>query len=168
MSNKRAFFVVGSEGSGTYMLAEALVEAGCFYIPEEMEQDLERVLKLNIGTDVVIRRSIPHAGEFIDLYTLAAIMRDAGFDLRIIAIVREPNATINSVFNRVAQDKEGILDNMHGAWTCISELMQGFVVLPITYEAITQSRGFQQWLFNELELDMPGYSFYDGNAKYYE
>jgi len=168
MSNKRAYFIVGSEGSGTYMMAEALVEAGCHYIPDE--DDFQLAVENCEKDTVVVRRSVPHAGEFIDLYTLAAIMRDTGFDLRIIAIVREPNATINSVFNRVAQDKESILDNMHGAWTCISELMQGFTVLPITYEAMIGSKGFRQWLFNDyLYLKQPSnYIFLDANRKYYE
>ena len=169
MANKRCFFVVGPEGSGTYMMAEALVEAGCFYIPEELDSDFDKVVSLTKEQDIVIRRSIPHRGEFIDLYTIASVAKNAGYDVQAIAIFREPNATALSVRNRNGTPQHFAIRNMIGAMTCISELDTGFSVLPITYEAVVGSYEFTKWLFNYLELSYPhNYVFYDGNEKYYE
>lgn len=169
MSNKTCCFVTGSEGSGTYMLTEALVAAGCFYIPEEMESDFEKVLKLDVGSSIVIRRSIPHRNEFIDLYTIASIAQIAGYDVKAIAIFREPNATWKSVNKRSGTSQKDVFENMMGAMTCISELSMGFQVLPITYEAVVWSSGFRRWLFEEyLGLTMPDYPFYNANMKYYQ
>ena len=170
MTNKRCFFVVGPEGSGTYMLSEALVIAGCLYVPDESTTDIERLLNWNPKQDAVIRRSIPHRGEFIDLYTIASVVKSAGYDVQAIAIFREPNATCHSVYRRAKTKRNDVYENMMGAMTCISELSMGFPVLPITYEAVVGSVGFREWLFVEkFSLKYPNsYKFYDGNKKYYE
>ena len=149
------------------MMAAALVGSGCLYIPEEL--DLDIVLERAIDKDIVIRRSIPHRGEFIDLYTIASMAQMAGYAVTAIAIFREPHATSLSVFNRNGTPQGYVFENMIGAMTCISELSMGFQVLPITYEAITQSRGFQEWFFGYLGfLPINSNFFYDGNRKYYE
>ena len=168
MTSKRCFFVVGSEGSGTYMLAEALIAAGCEYI--DTETDLRRALMMPGRSDnVVIRRSIPHRGEFIDLYTVASIANLAGYRIQAIAIFREPNATCHSVYRRAKTKRNDVYENMMGAMTCISELSMGFSVLPITYEAVVGSWNFRYWLFEKYcGLKYPeGYKFYDGNSKHY-
>jgi len=167
MANKRCFFVVGPEGSGTYMMAEALADAGCHYVSEE-EHFSNHLKSLGEG-NIVIRRSIPHRGSFIDLYTIAGIAQMAGYEVIAIAIFREPNATALSVRNRNGTPQHFAIRNMIGAMTCISELDTGFSVLPITYEAVVGSYEFTKWLFNYLELSYPhNYVFYDGNEKYYE
>jgi len=167
MTNKRCFFVVGPEGSGTYMMAEALVEAGCSYIANE--GNLEGVLPYCPDDTIVIRRSIPHRKEFIDLYTIASIASQAGYDVLPIGILREPNAVRLSVYNRAATIKKDVFENMIGAITCMAELGSGFPILPITYEAMIGSKGFREWLFREIGLPYPSnYIFLDQNGKYYE
>lgn len=162
--------MVGPEGSGTYMLTEALVKSGCFYIPEELDPDFERVLSLVTEQDVVIRRSIPHRNEFIDLYTIASIAKTAGYDVMAIAIFREPYSTWKSVHRRSKTSKKDVFENMMGAMTCVSELSMGFSVLPITYEAVVGNWNFRYWLFEEYcDLNYPaGYTFYNGNKKHYD
>ena len=164
--DKRCFFIVGPEGSGTYMMAEAFGKAGCEYVSEE--EHFSNFLKSLGDKDIVIRRSIPHRGEFIDLYTIAGVAQMAGYEVRAISILRQPYATYRSVSARREITKPDVYENMLGAMTCIAELGSGFPVLPITYEAVVNNPAFRYWLFvTELDLKYPDYEFYDGNAKYY-
>ena len=169
--SKRCFLVVGSEGSGTYMLAEALVESGCFYVPEEIEEDLEKILNLINEQNIVIRRSIPHRNEVPDIDEIYGQLLDAGYEIKIIAIVRDPKATVKSIVSRTGIETHEALENMVLAWREIGELLLGIEsgFFPITHEAVVGNPQFVHWLFTEmLGLDYPwDYKFYDDNAKYY-
>ena len=61
--SRRAFFVLGAEGSGTNLLAEALVLAGCHEDPRHRvymdDYEFEKMPDL-----LMFRRSLPHAGRW--------------------------------------------------------------------------------------------------------
>lgn len=166
MLNKRCFFVIGPEGSGTYMMAEALVEAGCTYVAEE--KDLRNYLMENDYDPIVIRRSIPHAGKFLDLPRICDDIWWAVYNLIPVVMVREPNATIKSVQRRNPQEANKVKYNMKIAWQNIGDLAKLMAIRPIPYEALIHSPDFVDWLFeDEWGLSSPLYSFTDQNRKYY-
>jgi hypothetical protein len=79
--NRRAFIVLGPEGSGTYMLANAIEAAD----PEAF----------------VLRRSYPHAGEWPRIEKLIQECRFRSYhDITIIFILRDFYATAQSVLRR--------------------------------------------------------------------
>ena len=165
--NKRCFLVLGPEGSGTYMMAEALTEAGCEYV--NSEYNLGNFLAACQHDTIVIRRSLPHAGEWIDLQGLVEEIWFANYEIVPVVLVREPNATIESVLRRMPQKRHVVRYNIAVTWRKLGELANTLYFLPIPYEAIVGSEGFRKWLFKEWKLPYPeNYKFYDGNRKYYE
>lgn len=168
MNNKICYFVVGTEGSGTYMMAEAIAEAGAHYIDEEKKIGI--ALAKCHEPVVVIRRSLPHRNEWPDLSGIAGQVTHAGYFVIFIAIFRDPNAAIRSVMNRREVGRIKATENM--AWSIgrIGELVGQYPVFPITYEAVVGSMGFRYWLFTQaLELRYPSnYTFRDENRKYYD
>ena len=47
MGNRRCFFVIGPEGSGTYMMAEALVDAQQMITPDKLKEVIDTCKKIN-------------------------------------------------------------------------------------------------------------------------
>jgi len=163
--NKKCFLVVSPEGSGNYMIAEALVEAGCEYVNEE--ENLREVLSKCQSDKVVIIRSLPHRGKFPDIMAVCDDIWWASYDIVLVVMVREPNATIRSVQRRMPQETSKVKYNMKVAWQHIGILANHFPVRPIPYEALVHSKQFREWLFGEWGLKCPGYHFKDENKKYY-
>jgi hypothetical protein len=155
---RKAFIVLGAEGSGTYMLANAI---------EAADPDV-----------FILRRSYPHAGEwpvFSDL--LEECRFRSHYDIHVIFIMRDFYATAQSVLHR---DPERKLINLYNNQSMaaaeignIIEPLSGIMaerLTYVTYEAFVGSEGFRRWLFEErLGLPFPeDFEVYDGNVKYYE
>lgn len=91
MSDKRAFLVLGPESSGTRLATQILLAAGCTGSAEHY-QPLDR--HPAEGDLVVWRRSVPHAGEPLDLGRLLAKLH--GYQVQVVVTVRDPVATRRS------------------------------------------------------------------------
>jgi hypothetical protein len=96
---RRVFFVVGAEGSGTYMLTEALVKAGCFW-RQGHESHLEDYRFDKVPSPFVFHRSLPHAGEWPDLRVIVPQAKEAFDEFYLLYIFRDFYATQQSVLNR--------------------------------------------------------------------
>ncbi len=156
--NRKTFFVVGGEGNGTYMLHDSLVEAGC--------TSYGNVYGLK-GTNIeytVIRRSLPHAGEWIDIKEMYMELVHTFFErVHMLMIVREPNAAAKSVEMRdPTRDFRGLyygsyLGQQRQAFHKLTEVAGLTMKLTyLTYEAFIHSEGFRRWLFEErLQLPYP-------------
>lgn len=172
-NKRRAFFVIGSEGSGTYMLAEALVAAGCRYNSGLESMPLDVTAFENLEGDIAIRRSIPHGGKFFDVMDFVDEIIALGYAVHILGLYRDIHACAMSVATRKGDEYYlDSLKNQRHATRIIGNAGQWKRVLftHITYEAFVHSEGFRRWLFEErLGLPYPeDYKVYDGNIKYYE
>jgi hypothetical protein len=160
---KRAFIATGPEGSGTYMLAEAIVATGVVFYHSTFEHepihpdDLKRA-----DGDIVIHRSLPHARRMPDLQAMRSdLVMYGGFqfeNIHTLFIVREMNATISSVIRR---NPAITYDEQHIIWRKAFQHMsyEYYIAKPIilvTYSAFCLSEGFRRWLFEErLQLPYP-------------
>lgn len=160
-----AYFVVGPEGSGTNMLEEAFVSAGCYRDSTHASArgfiDLSETQK-----PLVFRRSLPHAWVWPDLKGYTTQMREAGFTVKPVIIFREWNATVQSVMRRDPERiKDRVESNMQRAIREIGKLIDPIY---ITYEAFCLEPKFRRWLFVErFGLAEPDIEIKYANLKYY-
>lgn len=172
---KQAFFVLGPEGSGTHMLRNALVEAGCSWKQgHESYQDDYHFEEM--PSPFVFRRSLPHAGRWPRLTDMLDLLNDAGFSVHILFILRDFFATAKSVVHREYQGTiEDCYDNQRsaiihfGSEMEICQIYHLFPITYITYEAFCLNEGFRKWLFEErLQLPCPEnfQIFYSGDQYY--
>lgn len=155
----KAFLVVGPEGSGTYLLWEALASAGCGI-------DIEERPEL-----YTVRYSLPHAHEWPDLLDITGEIEERGYSIQPLIILRDYYCTIMSVLRR---DKDisfpAVELNMSNALWKIGQLASNYpYTIYITYEAFCQNERFRRWLFcNRLGLSEPDIEIKYANEKYYE
>ena len=159
---KRAFFVVGPEGCGTYMLAEAFVNAGCTYCDKaEVDKYLAKEQPLNM----VLRRSLPHAGLWPNIDQIARQMEGRFYEVNFLWIIREQYAAKQSVIAR----KENYLPfEYEKAVQVIADKLDKLGGRLVSYEYFVFSAAYRKQIFSELGLPAPEMEFYDGNKKYYE
>jgi hypothetical protein len=149
--------VLGAEGSGTYMLANAI---------EASDPDV-----------FVLRRSYPHAGEWPKFNHLIQECRFRNFfEIDVLFIVRDFYATSQSVLRR---DPDRELHILYGTQSAALADIGNSIIRPftgifaddftyVTYEAFVGSEGFRRWLFEErLGLPYPDFEVTDENSKYY-
>ena len=166
---RRAFFVIGPEGSGTHMLTDAFRSVGCHEEPWHGGYPDDGNYRFNTMPDLfVFRRSLPHAYRWPDIQVIRKQMEyDGGYKVQPLLIMRDWFCTIKSVIRRGYQ----------GEWeTCESNMRQGplmaFRDLPdliyVTYESFCHHPQFRRWLFGEkLELPNPTLEIKYANPKYY-
>lgn len=160
-----AYFVVGPEGSGTNMLEEAFVSAGCYR--DSKHASIQNLPDFSESeSPLVFRRSLPHAGEMPDLFMCASLMMRAGFRPQPIAIFRDWNATVQSVLRRDPETRASVVEaNMRKAIRAIGHMIEPIY---ITYEAFCLEPGFRKWLFVErFGLMEPDIEIKYANLKYY-
>ena len=169
MSKRRCFFAMGWEGSGTNLLAEALVSAGCHY--EGWHAGYNDDYKFDEMPDLLVfRRSLPHAHRWPDLQHLRNQMENAGYSVQPLFTVRDWNSTICSVIRRGYQgSREDCEGNMRYA---LGHVYEGFgdELIVVSYEAFCQSPAFRKWLFcDRLGLKEPTIKIRPSeNEKYYD
>ena len=164
--SKIAYFVVGAEGSGTRMMTHALTLSG---VHEDYAQwDFGDTPTLNTPHDkIVIHRSLPHGQAWPNLYLIEKTLREAGFSVVPIAMIRDINATVNSQLRR------GYCDTwLHGYTKARNALQTIFAqlptVTPVTYEAFCLNPKFRTWLFTQhLKLPNSTIDIQYANEKYY-
>ena len=159
--SKTAFFVFGTEGSGTYMLAEAFVSAGCFY-----DDELRESVPDDFPNKVVARLSVPCAGKFIDPAKTYIPYLNAGYDVFSCIIFRDVNASRESVKRRSPEKTDfDMWEEYLKAMKLIATILANSV--HVNYEAFVGNAGYRKWLFNFYGLDEPKGEWFNANEKYY-
>ena len=170
MNKRRAFFVLGSEGSGTNLLAEALVLAGCYEDPRHRvymdDYEFEKMPDL-----LMFRRSLPHAGEMPFLGVIAHDMKKkGGYEIQPLLIVRDWYCTIQSVLGRDPKRRKIVVEaSMRvGLFRVFDEFVVDDLIY-ISYESFCLHPEFRRWLFVErLGLKESTIEIKYANPKYYE
>jgi hypothetical protein len=91
---KKLFFVMGPESSGTRLTTKILCESGCFGDFEHyqrLDEFVDNNIKLGDITNsnlLVFRRSIPHGNYFPDILKIVDDFSNFEFDIYIIITVR--------------------------------------------------------------------------------
>lgn len=150
-STRKAFFTIGQEGSGTYMLHNAIVNSS------------------NNDDHIAMRVSVPHAHRWPEIRNIIEDLFSKGYYVLPIIIMREKVATLNSIN---ARDKTRILTDMdyHARLSYIMEQTAPFSMHleMITYEAFVTSESFRRNFFDRIGLPYPeGMQIYNANEKYY-
>lgn len=162
---KRAFFVIGPEGCGTYMLAEAFVSAGCTYCDKDV---IEEFLKEQQPDMFVFRRSLPHAGTYPDVPDILGNLNMIGYKTTMVAIVRDQRTAEISTFMRKFNETYVPGDKYGFAIRVIGHYVQNGTCRLISYEYFVSSPPYRKQLFEDYGLPEPEMGFYDGNEKYYK
>lgn len=165
---KRAYIVIGPEGSGTRMMTQALIDGGCWGDAGH-QQDLDIISFSEYGhlsEMIVFRRSLPHARWWPDLQLYIEAFENSGYNVFVIAMNREDDYMIASQLARqhITAERQGRL-NIAVARTVISRLTR---CLKIGYEAVIEP-GVLAGFISSIGLDGDKVTQpYDGNAKYEE
>lgn len=161
LNMKRAFFIIGPEGCGTYMLAEAFVSAGCTYCDQE---DVDRYLAQEQPHEMTLRRSLPHAGVWPNIEQIAKQMEARFYEVNFLWIIREQYAAKRSV---IARKPVYTAFEYEKAIQIIGNNLDRFGGRLISYEYFVLSPEYRQNIFSEFKLPPPEMEFYDGNRQYY-
>lgn len=166
---KRAYYVTGAEGSGTTMMTEALVAAGCHW--EQWHEGLYDDYRFeDMPSPFVFHRSIPHAKLWSTSIDYCGLLQDASFAVCMLFMTRDVNAANLSI------EKRGGRSNLHLHREIYRQLglylnsVSQFEFVPVSYEAFCLSPGFRKWLFEErLGLTNPvDFEIKYANEKHYE
>ena len=175
MVEHSVFIVVGSEGTGTHMLRDFLVAAGCSWRQEDESIQPEYDFR-GVDHPFVFHRSIPHAGKIDNLGSIIDSSRSFGVQPWLLFIVRDGNAAAQSVERR---DPDRNFDRLYfnsyyslqrQALATVGKVAgntMGFDL--ITYEAFCLQEGYRRWLVDRWGLTYPeDFEIKFANDKYYE
>jgi len=162
VSLKRAFFILGPEGCGTYMLANAFVEAGCIYCDKD---DVEEFLKEQQPPRIVLRRSLPHAGKWINPKEVIRQLERKYYNVEVLCILRDQYAAKRSV---IARREIYTPFEYEKAMQIIGLSLDSLGGRVISYEYFVLAPDYRRSIFFEFGLQEPKeMEFYDGNKQYY-
>lgn len=142
--SKKAFLVLGPESSGTRLVTQCLVAAGCDG-DSSHEQRFDRPSNLGqAGNPIVWRRSLPHGHGWPDLdFLLRALWLYGYQDIQVIALVRTHYCSVRSQVhgeNRHAGSYQQAERNIAAAIRRIASfvLENNLPVRWVTYESIAE------------------------------
>jgi hypothetical protein len=164
-----AFFILGSEGSGTRMLTRAFVTLGAFGDYTHRQ----RLDNLDFGCargHIVLRRTIPHDLEMPPIARLVTLMEAAGFERVVpILIVRDKDATARSQVKQhwVYTEDEAKADIAIAIEQAYLELASvGMLPMVVHYEPFVKSADVRRLFFNSFGLPEPaGMEFVDASGQ---
>lgn len=168
----RAFFIIGCESSGTRMMAEAFVRVGCWGDVDNIQR-LD-TLHFNIippDTDIVFRRSVPHAKKWPPLFGIYNMLKAHGFEVIPIIIQRDDLYTAQS---QIARGHASTLVtakwNVERGRKYITSQMKKLGINPkkIKYERFVTKELVRKNFFDRYDLPVPDMEFYNANLKYQE
>ncbi len=168
MVDKRAFFVVGPESSGTRFVQRSFISAGCTNRRDWMFNENDGKHNFNSKTDIVFHRSIPHQMVIPELKFIRLAMENSGFNVIPLLVVRDWHCTVLSQLNRgISKDSEEAEGKIRMAIAKVAVDLPDFLL--ITYETFCNQPGFRQWLLMErYGLTKPTEPVFFENSKYYE
>lgn len=165
-SDRRAFFVVGPESSGTRMLTRAFMSIG-FFGDDGHDQAFDSLDFKNCEHNwIVFRRSVPHNGEWPHLDALRQAMVIGGYNVTPVAIFRDPEVTARSQVkanhcNAIEQARLNVLSarNLIFAYLGIHNLIM------VDYEQFGHDK-YRAHIFEQMGLPCPSGHFSNSNEKY--
>jgi hypothetical protein len=161
---KTAYFVMGPESSGTRMLTEAFIKAGC-YGDSSIDQRMD---DMNFSEDLIVfRRSLPHGGIWPNIPYIISKM--AGYTIRPIMILRDKAYTIKSQIKNqhVATEIEAIDNIRFGIEYAYRNLAaEGLSLTVVLYETFVKYPEVRGLFFKSFGLVSPSMEFHDGNLQY--
>jgi hypothetical protein len=174
--DRRAFLILGGEGTGTYMMRDVLVNAGCSWDSrfDSFEYDWQDLMRMK---DLfVFRRSIPHADEWPEVGKIIRDLKKASYDpVFVIWMVREMHAACMSVKRRRKEATGAELIYNYLASFPLQQNIPNWPTLTenfaqISYDYFVTWGPYRRWLFKyRFKLPYPeNYLFFDGNRKYFE
>ena len=166
------------EGSGTYMLRNALVAAGCF--ADGRTDGIHEDYKFETMPDLLaVRRSYYHGGRRPDLKAVFSQLIVRDYRVVILFITRDSYATARSLLARLPTSDETTLNNCLSSqeesflriaefWSAYRDFPAKFIM--VSYEAFCLTPGYRKWLFEDmLRLTNPvDFEIKYANDKYYE
>ena len=164
---KRAFFVIGAESSGTRVLTRAFISAGCWGNGGHVQR-LDARPKFDVFPDLIVfRRSLPHfhgASRWFDVGEIQENIKNAGYELTTVAIMRDPAITALSQTrdNQHADTLKEAEANIEKATRIIGLFADEF----IHYHTFVTDAWYRKEKFDGFGLPEPDMEFYDGNWKY--
>lgn len=167
MDEKRSYLVLGPESSGTRMMTEILIAAGCDGdAGHEQRWDTESPT----SDRIVWRRSAPHGGGWPNIDGMVWELRRLGYSVFAIVLNRDWTAMAKSQGESWGHTFESAIRNIRSAYPHIfSDLrIKNVPYICVSYESLIQ-RGPQVLspLFEILGgLDVPEFTVYDGNSKW--
>jgi len=166
--NKRAFFIVGPESSGTRFINRSFISAGCYSKYKWQFSEHDGRHNFNVKADIVFHRSLPHQRLWPDLAHLRLSMENSGFNVVPLLVVRDWRCTVLSQLHREMVESSAEAEkNIRKAVHTVATHLMDFTL--ISYENFCEQPQFREWLFVErFGLKPSTEPIYDGNAKYYE
>lgn len=158
---KQAFFIVGAEGSGTRMLADSFVAAGCI----ACDRDIAFFLAEQQPSWLVVRRSLPQAGEWLALEAVIKTLRAKQYKCTVLFVVRDQLASELSI-KRKEENPTAREDFWH-ALSVMAAFAQEYEGRLLSYEYFVLSQDYRRAIMRGYGLREPETKFYDGNKQYY-
>lgn len=163
---KIAYFVIGPESSGTRMLTKAFISAGCFG-DSSIDQRMD---DMNFSESLIVfRRSLPHGGVWPHITHIVDVMRQSGYRVHPVMIIRDKTCTIKSqIKNQHVTTEIEAMDNIRFgieyAYRHLSSI--GLNPVVVLYEIFVKYPESRELFFKSLGLMAPLMEFHDGNLKY--
>ncbi|GAA5120653.1 hypothetical protein JIN84_05855 [Luteolibacter yonseiensis] len=165
---KRAFLITGAEGCGAMVVTRAVCSAGVYgdygHVQRLDDADFEAA-----PDGIVLRRSCPHGGVWPDLAELVGRMREAGYVVVPVLVMR------NVIMNIEAQVRHGYVETHRMAHDSIvrangwvfSKLAEvGLYPEVVCFEAFVLDGEVRRVFFERLGLDGPEMEFFDPVSRY--
>lgn len=166
---KRVFFVTGPEGSGNYMMTEALRLSGVTEVLRGIRTYNTNYMNLiaSFPNTISFMRSLPAARMWPNFdYAIEAFKR-WDYEIDVLFMTRDFNATYESQKRRGSPySRIKAEENIRRAYQIVACTFEYFI--PVSYEAFCNSEGFRKWLFiKRLGLPATTIELREENEKYY-
>jgi len=118
---------------------------------------------------LVYHRSQPHGSQWVNLYNHVAVLRERGYKVTILVLIRSPEVNeASQLANNAHKTVESIRAEHARAY---KEIFNTIIKTDCPYELIPYESlghlGYVAWLFRRLELPVPVKTeWVDGNDKY--
>lgn len=174
VSGPRAFLVLGPESSGTRLMTQILINAGCAGSAEHEQPFDDENYDLYQHDSIVWRRSVPHNRKPLDLPGMVSRLHYAGFlgrDIRAIVMTRDLHCMVQSQvrdFQHAPSEhvsESRIRESYKSIFSQTANSGLWFVVVP--YESLVL--GSQRTVLQSLGLEIPEslIQIRNENQKYY-
>lgn len=169
----QAFLVVGAERSGTRLMTRTLIAMGCEG-QWSHRQDMDWLIPEahQVDKPIVVRRGLPHAGEWPLISQEVKQLREAGYEPHIVWIIRDMYPACVSKWNTFGIELDASYDEYQGA---LRRIVEGAQIAEVPYTVVTylglahHFKDLTDWLHMRLELEKPEpFEVYDGDKKWWE
>ncbi|KKN84449.1 hypothetical protein LCGC14_0289110 [marine sediment metagenome] len=159
----RAYLVLGPESSGTRMMTEILIAAGCVGDPGH-DQHFDQ--EFPTEETIVWRRSVPHGGEWPPLDLMIHRLKQSGYAVFAVVTMRDWTAMARSQVEHWNHSFDSAINNIRTAYPYIFSSMLKFQVpyIMTSYESLKEY-GPQKDLFSAIGLEAPAFEVRDENRK---